>query len=147
MNHLTELQISYSHAMPKSQRTKIKDSKQSYASLLEIWNADLIELQEQFFVLFLNHANEIIGFKCLFIGGMSSTIVDVKLIYSMALKCCASGIIVAHNHPSGGLIPSRQDINITNKLKEAGRLLDISLLDHLIITKDGYYSFADEGSL
>lgn len=147
MNQLTELQISYSHAMPKSQRTKISSSQECYNSILNIWNEDLLELQEQFYLILLNRANEIIGYSCISTGGISATIVDIRILFAIALKCCASGIILAHNHPSGGLIPSRNDKQLTSKIKEAGQLLDITLLDHLIITKHGYYSFADEGEL
>lgn len=80
-------------------------------------------------------------------GGISGTMVDVKLLLSVALKCVASHIVVVHNHPSGNLTPSRADVDITTKLKKATKQVDILLLDHLIITKDGYYSFADHGKL
>ena len=78
-------------------------------------------------------------------GGISGTIVDIRLILGVALKCLASGIILAHTHPSGELTPSRVDRELTQKLKEAAKLMDISLLEHLIITNEGYFSFADEG--
>ena len=78
-------------------------------------------------------------------GGISSIIVDVRIIFATALKCVASSIIVAHNHPSMNLTPSEADKEITKKLKEGGKLLDIKVLDHLIVTTEGYYSFADDG--
>ena len=78
-------------------------------------------------------------------GGVSGTFVDAKLVFSVALKCNASSIIIAHNHPSSNLNPSEADKSLTKKLKSAGQFLDITLLDHLIITKDGYYSFSDDG--
>jgi DNA repair protein RadC len=104
-----------------------------------------IEMQEQVIVLYLNRANKVIGYYRHTTGGVNSTIMDVKLIISTALKSLSSGIIIAHNHPSGNLRPSDQDIAITNTIKKAAASVDITLLDHIIITKDGYYSFADEG--
>lgn len=78
-------------------------------------------------------------------GGLSGTVADVKVIFAIALKACASGIVLSHNHPSGETEPSEDDIKLTHKLFEAGELLDIKILDHLIISSDGYYSFKDEG--
>ena len=91
-----------------------------------------------------------LNFSTLFIlsqGGIAGTVVDLKLLFSVALKCVASGIIIFHNHPSGTTIPSTSDIKLTNKIKQAGEMLDIKLLDHIILTKKGYYSFADEGKI
>ena len=76
---------------------------------------------------------------------MSGTVADPKLIFAAALKACASSIILAHNHPSGNLKPSQSDIDLTRKLKDGGKLLEIQMLDHIIVTTEGYYSFADEG--
>jgi DNA repair protein RadC len=103
MNKLTELQISYSHAMSKSQRIKISDSKQCYSNFMKIWNKDLLELQEQFYILFLNRSNEILGFKCTFLGGMSSTIVDIKLIYGMDLNAVLQASLWLITIPLEGL--------------------------------------------
>jgi DNA repair protein RadC len=80
-------------------------------------------------------------------GGLSGTVADPKVIFAAALKSCASGIVLAHNHPSGKLDPSREDIALTNKIKAGAELLDLKVLDHLIISKDSYYSFADEGMM
>jgi len=104
-----------------------------------------MEMQEQAIVLYLNRANNVIGYYRHSLGGVTSTIMDIKLILSTALKSLSSSIILAHNHPSGELKPSNEDIGITNKIKKAAEAVDIKLLDHLIITKDGYYSFSDEG--
>ena len=103
--------------------------------------------QEVFYVLFFNVNQRIIGEKQLFSGGVSSSLVDVKIILKEAVDRLASGIIIAHNHPSGGLSPSQADKTITERVKTAAQLLDIRLLDHLIIAHAGYYSFADEGLL
>lgn len=103
--------------------------------------------QEVFVALFFNRNNELLGEKQIFQGGVSATIIDTKLVYKEAINHLASAIIVAHNHPSGNLRPSQADLNITRQLKAAGELFDIQLLDHLIVSFRGYYSFADEGML
>lgn len=103
--------------------------------------------QEVFCVLFLNRNNEIKGEQILFQGGVAATIVDPKLVFKAALTELASSIIVAHNHPSGNLKASKADIAITRKLAVSGELLGIQLLDHLIISSQGYYSFADDGMM
>lgn len=93
----------------------------------------------------LNNSNGILGIYNHTKGGGSATVIDTRIIFSTALACNASALIVAHNHPSSSLKPSSADINITNKLKQAAELFDIRLLDHIIITNNGYYSFSDEG--
>jgi DNA repair protein RadC len=102
-------------------------------------------LHEEFWILFLNRSNRVINRMKLSQGGISGTVTDVRLAMKKAIECLASGIIVCHNHPSGNLNPSESDSKITQKLKEAGNLLDIQLLDHLIISDKDYYSFADNG--
>ena len=98
--------------------------------------------------MYLNRANKPIGVIPLFRGGLTGTVVDVKLIISIALKSLTSSIVVSHNHPSGNRLPSREDSLMTERLKDACKLLDLTLLDHLIVTPDGnYLSFADEGML
>ncbi len=104
-------------------------------------------LKEEAWFVTLNNANKPKGHHCLSSGGKTSTVIDVRLILKQALYDDATSIILAHNHPSGNIRPSQQDIEITKKLKEASRLLDITLLDHLIISQNEYYSFADEGIL
>jgi DNA repair protein RadC len=102
---------------------------------------------EEFWILFLNRSNKVINRMKLSQGGVSGTVTDVRLVMKEAIECLASGIIVCHNHPSGNLNPSESDSKITQKIKEAGSLLDIQLLDHLIISDMDYYSFADNGML
>ncbi|MCB0853191.1 MAG: DNA repair protein RadC [Bacteroidetes bacterium] len=104
-------------------------------------------LQEIFTVIFLNRNNEIIAEEQLFTGGVSATIIDPRIVFRKAVQYLASSIILAHNHPSGNLQPSSADKDITAKLRDAGKLLDINVLDHLIISYRGYFSFADEGVL
>ncbi len=102
-------------------------------------------LHEEFWIVFLNNANKVIGKQQLSKGGITATVVDVRLLFKRVLEVGATSIIIAHNHPSGTLKPSLQDHKITEKLKNAGQLLDVKVLDHLIITAKDYYSFADEG--
>jgi len=112
-----------------------------------IFPQDTICLQEQFIVLYLNRANKVIGSYQLSKGGITGTIADVRLILSVALKTLATGLILAHNHPSGNLTPSDSDINLTKKIKQSAKLMDIELLDHIIISNEGYFSFIDDGIL
>lgn len=102
---------------------------------------------EEFWILFLNNSNKVLAKQQLSKGGLTATLVDVRLLYKRALELSAVGVIVCHNHPSGKLKPSGSDIELTNKIKAAGKTLDIKLLDHLIITEKAYFSFADEGIL
>ncbi|MEM9388828.1 MAG: JAB domain-containing protein [Bacteroidota bacterium] len=106
-----------------------------------------IEAQESFNVIYLNNKNSILGYYEHSKGGLTSTLVDTRLIFAVALKSLSTGIILSHNHPSGKLKPSKSDIRITNNLKWVGNLHNIEILDHIIITKDGHYSFADENML
>ena len=102
---------------------------------------------EEFWAIFLNNNNQVIHVSQLTQGGISQSIVDVRILYKTALDHFSTGIIIAHNHPSGSLKPSREDINITQKIKEAGNTLSIQLLDHIIVTQDSYFSFSDAGLL
>ncbi len=102
---------------------------------------------EEFWVLYLNNSNKVIFKQQLSKGGLTATIVDIRLVYKKAIELSAVGMIVCHNHPSGKLKPSNADIQLTQKIKEAGVTLDIKLLDHLIVTEKNYFSFADEGML
>lgn len=125
-------------------RPQIKSSQDAYQVMAPLL-ADLPH--EEFWVIFLNRANKVIQKDQISLGGVSGTVVDAKIIFKKALEQLASGIILFHNHPSGNLQPSQADINITKKLKKAGTTLDINVLDHLIISEQGFYSFADEGVL
>jgi DNA repair protein RadC len=146
-NTIAEIQLSYKSNVKASQRPKISSSKDAYNVLLQNWSINHIEFVEQFKVLLLNRANKVLGIFEVSSGGSTGTIADPKLIFCSAIKANACGIIVAHNHPSGNLQPSQSDIDLTKKLKEGGKLLEVSLLDHLIITSEAYYSFADEGMI
>lgn len=125
-------------------KPKIKSSRDAYNTIASL----LIDLpHEEFWILLLNRSNEVISREKISTGGVSGTVVDAKIIFKKALDILASSIILVHNHPSGNLRPSQADIDVTRKMKKAGVVLDISILDHLIISERGFYSFADEGTL
>ncbi|MGC4041197.1 MAG: JAB domain-containing protein [Flavobacterium sp.] len=145
MNHLSEIQVSYTAA--PTERAKITSGELAYNYLMASWSMNIIELQEEFKILLLNRANEALGIYSMSKGGVSGTVVDLKLIFAVALKCNANSIIVAHNHPSGKLNPSEADKAITKKIKSGAQILDIEFLDHLIVTKKGFFSFSSEGIL
>lgn len=102
---------------------------------------------EEFWLLLLNRANEVFGSERISAGGSSATVVDLKMVFKAALDARASAFIAIHNHPSGNLQPSRADTELTERLKQGGRIFDLPLLDHLIVSERGYYSFADEGTI
>ena len=144
--NLAEIQVSYKTKVKASERRKITTSKDVESVLREIWS-DTMELKEEFYILLLNRASKILGWYKVSEGGITGTVVDPKLVFSVALKGLACSLILAHNHPSGNLKPSDQDITLTKRLKQAGEVLEISILDHVILSTEGYYSFADEGMM
>jgi len=105
---------------------------------------DQISLYESFYVLMLNNANNTIGYSKISQGGITGTVVDIRLVAKYALECLATSVILIHNHPSGKLIPSQADKDITKKVQKGLALLDIRVLDHIILTEESYFSFADE---
>lgn len=143
--NVAEVELSFKTKISAKDRPKIGSSREAYDLLMANWDKSNMELFETFMLLLLNRANKAIGLLKVSQGGISGTVADPKLIWAAALKSAASGVIVAHNHPSGNLNPSQSDIDLTKRLKEGGKCLEIQLLDHLICTVDGYYSFADEG--
>jgi DNA repair protein RadC len=145
MNEVAEIRVAYS--TNDTPRVKITSVDVAYKILLSSWDIDIIELQEEFKVLLLNRANEVLGIYALSKGGITGTVVDQRLIFAVVLKCNATGIIICHNHPSGKLLPSEVDITLTKSIGKCADLLEINLLDHLIITKNGFYSFLKEGKL
>ena len=126
------------------ERPKVTSSKDAY----ELLKSELIDIpHEEFWILLLNRANRVVKKSQVSQGGVSGTVADPKIIFKMALDELASGIILAHNHPSGNLSASQSDLDLTRKLKEGGRLLEVQVLDHLILAGQKYFSFADEGLL
>jgi len=122
-------------------------SKAMAVDFIRQFYGDDIEIFESMFLLLLNNANITIGYAKISQGGITGTVVDVRIILKYALESLATNIIITHNHPSGKLEASGPDKEVTRKLKEACSCMDITLLDHLILTKDGMYSFANEGIL
>lgn len=144
---VAEIQLSYVTNVKPSDRPRIGSSEDAYRVLLDNWDSGQIEFVEEFKVLLMNRANRVLGIVHLSKGGTSATVVDAKLIFVSAIKANASAIILAHNHPSGNLNPSTHDISMTKKLAEGGKLLDIAVYDHIIVTANGHYSFGNEGRL
>ena len=143
---VAEIQVSYQPTNGK--KTVIQTSLDAYNVLREFFPTDTIALQERFVTMYLNRANKVLGIYEVSTGGLTGTVADVRLILGVALKAAASSIVLCHNHPSGNLTPSTADKMLTNKIKEACSFLDISLIDHLILSAEGgYLSFADEGFL
>lgn len=142
-----EIELIYKPAVKPSQRPKVETSQEVYDLLRENWDENKIELVEEFKIMLLNRANKVIGLVSISLGGFAGTIADPKVIFSAALKAGASSLILAHNHPSGNIKPSSADISLTQKITAAGGFLDIAVLDHIIITAEGYMSFADEGMM
>ncbi|HAV01964.1 MAG TPA: hypothetical protein DCW95_02000 [Chryseobacterium sp.] len=125
-------------------RIQVTCSQDTYRVLA----AHLADLRtEEFWAVFLNQSNKIIYKSRLFSGGINQSVVDIRILFKTALEHLATGLIISHNHPSGNLKPSAEDLKITKQIQEAGKLLNIQLLDHLIITQTAYLSFADEGLL
>lgn len=141
----TALEIGRRRALQEApEKINVKDSKTTY-QVLRPYLADL--QTEEFWAVFLNQSHKVLQVVQLTKGGISQSVVDIRIVFKLALDHFATAIIVAHNHPSGNLKPSQEDISITKKLKEAGQILSVSVLDHLIIGQNGYFSFADEGLL
>ncbi|MBL4898600.1 MAG: strawberry notch family protein, partial [Colwellia sp.] len=140
-----EVKVKLHRSTRKKFLGKITRSSEVADFIRSIFKRGEIQVQEQFIVLYLNRSNQILGYYKHSIGGISGTLADVRLILSTALKTTSVAIILAHNHPSSNTQPSEADKKITQKIANAAKLMDISVLDHVIITKDSYYSFADEG--
>ncbi len=142
---VAEVQLSYKPHFKAQERPQISSSRQAYDLLLANWDANLINYIEQAKMILLNRNNRVLGIVDLSTGGGGSTVMDSKVIFTIALKATATSLILAHNHPSGNLKPSSQDITVTEKLVKAAKLLEIEIHDHLIVSENGYYSMAEEG--
>jgi DNA repair protein RadC len=142
---VSEVELIYKPKVKASQRPRIITSNDAAQLLRQLWDANKIDFVEQFKVLLLNRSNKVLGIVEISSGGVTGTVVDCKLVFVAALKANACNLIISHNHPSWNLKPSKVDEELTQKIKQAGKLLDVSLYDHIIITSEGYFSFADEG--
>lgn len=130
-----------------SQQKQITSSYDASNTIREMFNPDTFNWQEEFVLICMNNSNKIMSYYPMSKGSMTGTLVDIRMLFTTALNSLATSIIVAHNHPSGKTQPSHADRDLTKKIKQAGEIMDIRLLDHLIITRDSYYSFADNGEL
>lgn len=146
-NRVAEIQVSYRNDVPANERPKVTCSDDAYRYFMQHWDQDQFDYCEKFKVMLLNRANLVLGIITISSGGIAGTVADPKMVFGPALKANSSSILICHNHPSGNLNPSDADIKLTIKLKNAGQLLDLPVLDHLIATRDGFYSFGDNGIL
>jgi DNA repair protein RadC len=142
---VSDVQIVYKSKIAPQNREEVGDSFDAVRIAKSLYKPEIIEHHECFYMLMLNRANKVLGAAQISEGGISGTITDTRIIMQYALLSNASSIIISHNHPSGNINPSTADINITKKINEACKILDLKLLDHLIITSENYYSLADNG--
>lgn len=141
-----ELSVSYRRAATK--RIKVSSASEVVAFAREyFFTPDVIEYVEKFYVLFIDRSNQIYAWKQMSEGGMSGTVADPRIIFQTALLCHSTSIIILHNHPSGNVQPSAADIQLTKKLSDGGKLLEINVIDHILITSEQFYSFVEEGLL
>jgi DNA repair protein RadC len=140
MAKVSDIKIIYTPKIKHSKLPEIFNAHQAYNLFMESWDIGKIYLVEQFKAMYLNSNGKVLGIFEVSSGGLTYTQVDARLIFLGAIKCCATSIVLAHNHPSGNREPSESDLRITRRLKEAGRLLEINVWDHLIITPEDYTS-------
>ena len=134
--------------VPAKERPQITCSLDAVSLFRELYSSDEMETKESFYILMLNRANRVLGWHLVSVGGVSATLVDPKIIFCVALNSLACGVILCHNHPSENTEPSKSDIDLTRKLIQAGKILEISVLDHIILAPGNeFYSFADEGEM
>ena len=146
-SRIAEISVRYSRKISDLDRVQITDSNDAVDVLRSKWKKNRIQYQEEFKVILLDRSNRVLGIHNAAMGGQSGCVVDPKVIFGVPLKACAAAILISHNHPSGNTKPSSADHTITQKLKAAGQLLDIPVIDHVILTKSDYFSFADNGVL
>lgn len=143
---VNEIQISYREKLSTLQSNSITNSNDVAQLLFKTWDTDTIGLNECFKILLLNQSNKVKGIYPLSSGGITGTMVDMRILFAIILKTLSVGIILAHNHPSGQLKASEADKQLTKKIQQASLLFDVKVLDHIILAPDGrYYSFADNG--
>ncbi|NYJ28233.1 RadC family protein [Allomuricauda sp. ARW1Y1] len=143
-----EIKVSYQGKIQAKYWHKINSSEDAAQLLSAHWDQDTISLHESFKVVLLNNGNKVKGIYEVSKGGITGTLVDLRILFAVILKTVSVGIILAHNHPSSTLKPSEADLKLTKKIKDAAKFFDVQVLDHIILTPDGgYYSFADNGVL
>ncbi|WP_190810336.1 JAB domain-containing protein [Flagellimonas sp. S3867] len=145
---VNEISIRYKQRIPAPFWKQIKCSKDAAELLFQTWNKDTIEVHESFKIVLLNNSNKVKGIYQISQGGITATLVDLRILFAVVLKTLSVGVILSHSHPSGKLEASDHDRRITDKIKKAAELFDVKILDHIIIAPTGeYYSFADNGQL
>ena len=144
---VAEIKLVYKPKYPAKSRPVIDSSKKGYEILKSHWDDGLMQFLEQFKIILLNNANRVLGIFEVSLGGINGVMVDQRVVFAAAIKANASQMILSHNHPSGNLQPSSQDRQLTKLLVEGGKILNIKIIDHIIVSVDGYYSFSDEGDL
>jgi len=144
---ISEITVSYRPEVSPNDRIRIETAKDAYEILRQTWDSGKILFVEEFKILHINAGNRAIGLQYVSMGGMDQTGVDIRVIMATALKSCARGLIIAHNHPSGKLNPSEADLKITKEINKACKLLGLKLMDHIIVTDTDFYSFKNHGLL
>jgi DNA repair protein RadC len=145
-NYLAEIEINYKLSFSQFAQKTVLSAKDAEEVFRELWSNRMDHIEE-FVIICLNRANDVLGWTRISQGGICGCVADIRIIFQAALKANASGIIVAHNHPSGKLKPSDSDLQLTKRLKSGGEIMDIKLLDHLILTSQSFYSFTEEGHM
>jgi len=146
MNNIAEVKLTYTTKVKASDREKITSSEKA-CQIFRPFFSDIMEYKEAFFVMYLNRANKVLGVIKISEGGCSGTVADGKIIFQGGLLANAQAMILCHNHPSGALIPSEADLKLTSKIVEFGKMIDLPILDHIILTEESYYSFADNNKI
>lgn len=147
LSTLAEIKISYSHKLPPSKLPKIKSSYDAINLFRSSWDGDTIEMVETFKVLFLNRANRALGIMTVSTGGIATALADPSRVFAGAIKAAAHAMILCHNHPSGNLSSSTSDKALTKRMQQAGEIIGIKVLDHIILTSESAYSMADGGEM
>lgn len=142
---ITEVELIYRNKVRAPSRKTVKNSQDAYDMLLASWDLNKIELLEDFKIMLLDRRSACMGIAAVARGGIESAVIDPKIVFATALKARASAMILAHNHPSGSLEPSPNDVALTHKLAAGGMIVGVKVMDHLIVTRKSYKSFADEG--
>jgi len=143
-----EVALTYKSKVKASERYKISSSKDAFELLVNnFYSEDTIEHNESFKIILLNQGNKVLGVSSIAEGGISATVADTRIIMQAAILANASSIILSHNHPSGNTNPSSNDNRVTEDVKKACEIMQITLLDHLIVTAENYFSYADEGKI
>lgn len=148
MYKVCDVKLTYNTKVKSSERAVIKDSNSAYSLLMNhIYDSETIQYREYMKLILLNRAHKVLGIVHISEGGLDSTSADIRIIMQAAILGNASAMILSHNHPSGNKQPSNQDDLLTDRVKKAAKLFDIQLLDHIIVTDSGYYSYLDEGRI